>query len=149
MGKVELEAPKFCEWQLPSATSFIPHALVFPSIWLVLAPINANLGWILGLLFTVLSFVIRLAKSKRIVVTESHLQVGKASIPRNLLGEVTVIGKAEQFAQRGPELHSRAFVALKGLPGLVKVCVNDETDPTPYWLVSTRNPEGLRESLNG
>ena len=149
MGKVVLQAPKFIEWQLPSAASFMPHTLIFPSIWLVLAPIDANLGLTLGLMLTALSFVVRFAKSKRIIVTDTVLQVGKASIPRIYLGEAIVIEKTEQFAHKGPELDSRAFLALKGLPGLVKVYVNDEKDPTPYWLISTRNPEELSDALNG
>jgi hypothetical protein len=147
MVKVEVQSPKFNEWQLPSAASFIPHSIIFPSIWLVLAPIDANLGLFLGLFLTVFSFVIRFAMSKKIRVTETHLQVGKAQIPRKYLGEVHVIAKAEQFAQKGPSLDSRAYLALKGLPGLVKVYVTDKSDPTPYWLISTRKPELLQQAL--
>lgn len=147
MGKVEVEAPIFSEWQLPSAGSFVPHALVFPSIWLVLAPINADLGLFLGLLLTIASLVIRFAQAKRITVTDTQFYVGKASIPRKLLGEVQMVANADQFAQKGPQLDSRAYLALKGLPGLVKVFVVDESDPTPYWLVSTRNPEQLQQAL--
>ena len=94
-----------------------------------------------------IGLVIRFAQSKRITVTDTQFYVGKASIPRKLLGEVQMVAKADQFAQKGPQLDSRAYLALKGLPGLVKVFVVDESDPTPYWLVSTRNPEQLQQAL--
>ena len=73
--------------------------------------------------------------------------VGKAHIPREVLGQVTVIEKPEQFAERGPKLHARAYVALKALDGLVKIENTDAADPTPYILVSTRRPEQLRQAL--
>ncbi len=73
--------------------------------------------------------------------------VGKARIPREVVGQVTVIEKSEQFAEKGPKLHARAYVALKALDGLVKIENTDTADPTPYILVSTRRPEQLRQAL--
>jgi len=67
--------------------------MVFPSFWLVFAPLNADLGLILGVLATVFSVWIRFALSKRIVVTKRELMVGKARIPSEVLGRVTVIEK--------------------------------------------------------
>lgn len=122
--------------------------MVFPSFWLVLAPINADLGLILGILASALSVWIRFAMSKRIIVGEKYLHIGKAAIPRNVLGQATVIAQSEQFSERGPRLDARAFVALKALSGLVKVQVEDSNDPTPYILISTRRPTQLAEALN-
>ena len=121
--------------------------MVFPSFWLVFAPLNADLGLRLGVLATVFSVWIRFALSKRIVVTKRELIVGKARIPRKVLGQVTVIEKSEQFAEKGPKLDARAYVALKALDGLVKIENTDAADPTPYILVSTRRPEQLRQAL--
>ena len=113
MGKDQSEKPIFQEWQLPSSVSFIPHTLVFPSIWLVLAPINAELGLFLGVSLTILSIAIRLATSKRIRVTATVLEVGAASIPRIHLGSAEVVIESEQFSEKGPKLKARAFLALK------------------------------------
>lgn len=121
--------------------------MVFPSFWLVFAPLNADFGLILGIFATVFSVWIRFALSKRIVVTSRELNVGKARIPREILGKVTVVEKSQQFAEKGPKLDARAFVALKALDGLVKIANTDATDPTPYILVSTRRPEQLRQAL--
>jgi hypothetical protein len=122
--------------------------MVFPSFWLVLAPLNEDLGLVLGILATALSVWIRFAISKRILVSKDSLQIGKAIIPRSALGQAIAIDKSEQFSERGPRLDARAFVALKALSGLVKVQVEDSNDPTPYILISTRRPTQLAEALN-
>ncbi len=121
--------------------------MVFPSFWLVFAPLNADFGLILGIFATVFSVWIRFSLSKRIVLTDQELIVGKARIPRDVLGKVTVIEKSDQFAEKGPKLDARAYVALKALNGLVKIENTDAADPTPYILVSTRKPEQLRQAL--
>ena len=121
--------------------------MVFPSFWLVFAPLNADFGLILGIFATVFSVWIRFALSKRIVLTDQELIVGKARIPRDVLGKVTVIEKSDQFAEKGPKLDARAYVALKALNGLVKIENTDAADPTPYILVSTRKPEQLRQAV--
>lgn len=121
--------------------------MVFPSFWLVFAPLNADFGLMLGIFATVFSVWIRFALSKRIVVTNQELVVGKARIPRDVLGKVTVIEKSEQFAEKGPKLNARAYVVLKALDGLVKIENTDAADSTPYILVSTRRPEQLRQAL--
>lgn len=147
MKETQPDKPLFSEWQLPRVATFIPHLMVFPSFWLVFAPLNADFGLISGLLATLFSVWIRFALSKKIVVTSRELIVGKARIPREILGKVTVIEKSQQFSEKGPKLDARAYVALKALDGLVKIENTDATDPTPYILVSTRRPEQLRQSL--
>lgn len=121
--------------------------MVFPSFWLVLAPINADLGLVLGIAATALSIWIRFAMSKKITVSEDFLQIGKAAIPRSVLGQAIAIIPSEQFNERGPRLDARAFVALKALGGLVKVEIVDSNDPTPYILISTRKPTQFVEAL--
>jgi hypothetical protein len=148
MSNPRPDAAIYQEWQLPRAATFIPHLMVFPSFWLVLAPLNEDLGLVLGILATALSVWIRFAISKRILVSKDSLQIGKAIIPRSALGQAIAIDKSEQFSERGPRLDARAFVALKALSGLVKVQVEDSNDPTPYILISTRRPTQLAEALN-
>lgn len=138
----------FKEWQLPNVTSFLPNLLFAPAVWLVFAPLNQTVGTIGGLTLTALSIGLRLAVAKRIIVTRDALQIGSADIPRSVLGAAESISAENQFAERGPLLDSRSFLALKGgLPGLVKVQVIDENDETPYLLISTRRAEELISSL--
>lgn len=139
----------FSEWQLPNPTSFLPNLLFAPAIWLVFAPINQTVGTLTGVTLTLASIALRFLVAKKITVSNGTLKIGKADIPRVALGRAETIESADQFAERGYKLDSRAFLALKsGLPGLVKIEVTDETDPTPYLLVATRKPEELVKALN-
>jgi hypothetical protein len=148
MNKPQIETPIYKEWQIAKISSFAPHLLVFPSIWLVFAPINSDFGLWFGIFATALSIALRLALAKRITVTATYLQIGKATIPRVFLGPVEVIEAERHFSEKGSSLDTRAFLALKGLPGLLKITNTDPQDPTPYILVSTRRPRELQRALN-
>lgn len=138
----------YSEWQLPRANSFLPVLLLIPAIWIVAAPFNASLGLVFGVLAAVATTIIKITNAKRIAVTKNDIVLGSAKIPRKVLGEVEIIENKDQFANRGPALDSRAFVFIKyGLPGMVKIAVNDKADPTPYLLISTRRPEALAAAL--
>ena len=46
--------------------------------------------------------------------------------------------------ERGQRLDARAWLLIRGwIKPVVKVPVADLDDPTPYWLLSTRNPDQL------
>jgi hypothetical protein len=139
----------FSEWQLPNPTSFLPNLLFAPAIWLVFAPIDQTIGTFAGITLTIATIALRFLVAKIIIVSSQTLSIGKADIPRAALGHSEAIDGAEQFAERGSRLDARAFLALKsGLPGLVKITVIDQTDPTPYLLVATRKPDQLIKALS-
>lgn len=143
------ETVLFKEWQLPNPTSFLPNFLFAPAIWLVFAPINEVVGTVAGIALTVSTIALRFFIAKRIVVTANTLSIGRADVPRTALGVAMAIESEDQFAERGSKLDARAFLALKsGLPGLVKIEVSDEADPTPYILVATRKPDELVQVLS-
>jgi hypothetical protein len=49
----------------------------------------------------------------------------------------------------GPYADPEAFVVQRPwISGAVQVRVADDADPTPYWLISTRNPERLAAALS-
>jgi hypothetical protein len=49
---------------------------------------------------------------------------------------------------RGPGINPLAFLALRfWVKGGIKITLKDPKDPTPYWLVSTKNPEKLRKAI--
>lgn len=139
----------FSEWQYPRVASFLPLILLIPAVWLVGAPFNTNVGALVGLLIAAIATLMKLSNSKHIKVYEDSLQLGPAIIPRQFLGEISVISKSEQFYERGARLDARAFVFIKyGLPEMLKIQLTDPDDPTPYLLISTRNAAGLRAALS-
>jgi Protein of unknown function (DUF3093) len=141
--------PRFSEWQLPNFSSFLPHLLIAPAIWMTLAPFNPDLGLIVGLLLTAATVALRFAVARRIIVTETSLLLGKATLPLEFIGKVESIPKEEQFFARGALADPRAFFQLKsGLPDLVRIQITDPSDPTPYALVSCRKASEFIAALD-
>jgi hypothetical protein len=79
-----------------------------------------------------------------IAVDGDGVTAGRARLPLTALGPAEALtGEAARTA-RGPGLDPRAYLAIRGyVPGVVRIGVDDDADPTPYWLVSTRRPERL------
>ena len=122
----------------------MPLALILPTFWLTLAPINAPIGIALGVLVTFVVVAAMLGTSARIRVSGTQLTVGSAQINLKFIGNAEIVPFAPRFAQRVPNLDPRAFLKLQGSrKGLLKLEILDKADPTPYWVFSTRNPELL------
>jgi hypothetical protein len=80
----------------------------------------------------------------RIAVDGTQLVVGKARLPLWAVGEAVALTDEAARVARGPELDPDAYVVLRGyVDGVVRVRVDDEADPVPYWLMSTRRPARL------
>lgn len=81
-------------------------------------------------------------------VEDGELHVGPAHVPLRHLGQLTTIAPKNKRPALGPELDPAAFVLhLPWIGPAVRVELTDPADPTPYWLFSLRNPEGLAEQL--
>ena len=64
------------------------------------------------------------------------------------LGRVRVLDRERMEALRGVEADVRAYLCQRGwVPGGVVVEVVDPEDPVPYWLISSRKPQGLAAAL--
>jgi hypothetical protein len=140
--------PKFRERLTPSWSLFLAALIALPSFYLVFLPINESVGLVSGLLVTFAIWAAMFLSSPVIQVSEGQLTVEKAHIPLNLLGEAKAIEPSLAFEERGPRLDSRAYVRFQvGVSSLVRVEIRDTSDPTPYWLISTRRPLELIEAL--
>ncbi|MCH7232646.1 DUF3093 domain-containing protein [Glycomyces sp. L485] len=79
---------------------------------------------------------------------ETWLHVDDAKLPASAVAEVQVLDPVAFSDALGAALHPLAFVVQR--PWIrrgVRIVLDDPEDPTPYWVVSSRNPEGLREAL--
>lgn len=84
----------------------------------------------------------------RIAVGGDGVSVGRARLPLTALGPAEALTGDAARTARGPGLDPRAYLAIRGyVPGVVRIGVDDDADPTPYWLVSTRHPERLLAEL--
>jgi hypothetical protein len=86
--------------------------------------------------------------SALVAVAGGELVAGNARIPLSLLGEVDVLDRSEFTALRGPRADVRAYLCQRSwIPRGVRVTVVDPHDPTPYWLVSSREPTKLAAAV--
>lgn len=133
---------------LPSVANLALPILLFPSVWAVMLPIDAPLAIPVAALLTISFVALIVLSSPVILVSDTQLSARGATINRDLLGKATVVPKNQQVNELGINLNARAWLSIQAsVKGLVKVEIVDPNDPTPYWLISTRNPEKLRQLL--
>ncbi|MBM6592253.1 DUF3093 domain-containing protein [Brevibacterium sp. RIT 803] len=83
-----------------------------------------------------------------IIVTERQLFVGDAHIDRRYVTDATGYDSEDARTARGTGLDARAFLMLRPWAKCaVRIDIHDESDPTPYWLVSSKRPMELAAAL--
>ncbi|MBG6108020.1 DUF3093 domain-containing protein [Frigoribacterium sp. CG_9.8] len=132
----------------PSHWVFLATALVVPASLLVFLPINLLAGAIVALVLYAMVVLVLVATSPVIEVSRGELIAGRARVSVHLIGTVTVFRGEEATLQRGRLLDARAWLLIRGwVSPVAKIEVTDETDPTPYWIVSTRTPDALAAAI--
>ena len=132
----------------PAPWLFISTALVIPASLLVFLPINTTVGVVVAIVLYLGCVGLLLLGSPVVEVTATHFVAGKARLPLGLVGAVEGFTGDAARLERGQNLDARAYLVIRGwVDPVVKVGVDDEADPAPYWLVSTRNPSSLAEAL--
>ena len=127
---------------------FVITALVIPASLLVFLPINMTVGVICAAVLYAACVILLVIGSPRIEVTDAMLVAGRASLPLPNIGNAQGFTGTDATAQRGPKLDARAWLVIRGwISPVVRIDVNDDSDPTPYWLVSTRHPADLVAAL--
>lgn len=86
----------------------------------------------------------------RVVSTgaEVELWAGEAHLPASVVIRSAALPRSAKSAALGRQLDPAAYVLHRNWVGpLALVVLDDPDDPTPYWLVSCRNPELLLAAL--
>ena len=97
---------------------------------------------------TLLLIVIAVKSKSEVLVAGGELIVGGAHIDLKYLGEVKSLNRDEMRLLRTRDADPAAFLAIKfWISTGVKITLNDQRDPTPYWLVSCRKMEELKSTL--
>ena len=128
----------------PSPWVFVATALVIPASLLVFLPINQLAGAIVAVVLYAAIVIVLLATSPLIEVVAGELIAGRARVPVDLISAVSAYTGDEATLQRGRLLDARAWLLIRGwVSPVVKIELSDESDPTPYWIISTRSPDAL------
>jgi hypothetical protein len=84
----------------------------------------------------------------RVEVADGWLQAGRARISGEFLAGAEPLDPDATRRVAGPEANARAYLLLRPyLKRAVRVTVRDDRDPTPYWLVGSRDPEHLAAAI--
>lgn len=123
---------------------YLTTALVIPASLLVFLPINFTAGVIVAIALYAGCVGVLIATSPVIEVSSEQLTAGRARLPIAFIGEVTGHSGEEATLQRGQKLDARAWLMIRGwVSPVLRIELTDAKDPTPYWLVSTRQPAAM------
>ena len=115
------------------------------SLWAALGNTPAQISFAL---LTVWIVILYFRTALTITVDEKFLNVGKARIEHQYIGEVSALTTAQLKLARTRDADPSAFLAIRFWSGkAIKVEVKDARDATPYWLISSKNPKRLVEAL--
>lgn len=115
------------------------------SVWAGLGNLSA---WIALTITLALTYFFYHFTALQITVTDDELLVARARIERKFLGKMQPLSVAEMQHLRGAGINPYAFMALRfWIKTGVKIEITDPRDPTPYWLISTKQPEKLIAAL--
>jgi hypothetical protein len=132
----------------PAPWLFISTALVIPASLLVFLPINQTVGIIVAIVLYLGIVALLIFATPAIEVTDREFIAGKARLPIEVVGDVAAFSSDEARLERGQRLDARAWLLIRGwIDPVVRIDLIDVTDPTPYWLVSTRRPAAVIDAL--
>ena len=122
------------------ATLWLAMVVAMPAAW----------AWSLtAAILALLALAFGAYGSARITVAQGRLQAGRARIDVGYLGRAEALDPEAARRAAGVEADARAYLLLRPyLKRAVRVEIVDPADPTPYWLISTRHPDGLAAALN-
>lgn len=81
-------------------------------------------------------------------VRDDRFEVDDARLPLECVGAVETLRGNRLRDALSAQLHPLAFVVQRPwVRTAVRLEVVDAADPTPYWVISTRHPEKLRDAL--
>ncbi|GAA0923220.1 DUF3093 domain-containing protein [Pseudonocardia zijingensis] len=84
----------------------------------------------------------------RVRVADGVLHAGEARLPLRYVGQVDVVRREDKQQALGPDLDPAANLVHRAWIGpVVRIEVTDPADDTPYWIVSTRDPDALVAAL--
>jgi hypothetical protein len=140
--------PIYRERLWPAPWVFIATALVVPASLLVFLPISTIAGIICAIVLYSAIVITLLLTTPTIEITADVFAAGRARLPLIAVSSAEAFEGVDAIAQRGTALDARAWLLLRGwIPGVVRVQLDDPSDPTPYWLVSSRQPRKLAAAL--
>lgn len=137
--------------RLTAPPSWWVAALLFGGIcgWIMVVAANPTWGLVTAVVATAAAgALVRAYGGLTIRAGVDGLHVGDAFLPIEAIGEAVALDRVALRASLGPDADARAWLRTRPyIDTGVRVTVDDSSDPTPYWLISARNPEAVVAAL--
>lgn len=102
----------------------------------------------IGAIVVIAGGMLLFAGAARVTVEAGALVAGRARLPLEYAGEITVLDRPALRQLLGPRADPAAYVLVRSwVPGGIRMQIVDPADPTPYWLVSSRRPKALAAAI--
>jgi len=125
---------------------WVAGGVLVAGVWLVLVVAVPAWAALLGAVLTaaVVGSTLVWVGSVHVGVRDGEVVAGRAHVPLRHCGPVTPLDAYQARRLRGPDADANAFLLLRPyVATAVRVEITDPADPTPYWLVSARDPQRL------
>ncbi|MHA2789131.1 DUF3093 domain-containing protein [Corynebacterium sp. S7] len=108
--------------------------------------------WLVGTLVVGAWVLVWLSKTTLTVEQDADgtrwLLADKANLPDSVVARSMVVPESAKRNALGRQLDPAAFVISHGwVKELALIVLDDPEDPTPYWLLSSKNPQKLLEAF--
>lgn len=144
-----MEPMTYRERLWPAPWIFLATALVIPASLLVFLPISPAAGWIVAFALYGAIVLILLLTTPTVEVADGELHAGRARLPLSVVASVRAARGADAVHERGVGLHADAWLLIRGwVPDVVRVELDDPSDPTPYWIISSRHADALAAAIS-
>ncbi len=131
---------------------WVQGTMLIATFWLAVIVAVNDAPWIAWAVtaaaLALLTSLFRSIGSARVVVADGLLTAGRARIELHHLGAPEPLDADQARRAAGVDADARAYLLLRPyLDRAVRVPVLDPADPTPYWLIGTRDPDAFAAAL--
>lgn len=111
-------------------------------------PLGPTAGLVSFAVVMVLAALLLLGTAPLVVVDDLVLRAGRARLPLRYAGRIAPLTTDQTREVRGRRADPAAYLCTRGwISRSVLVEVEDDDDPHPYWLISTRHGDRLAPIL--
>ncbi len=129
---------------LPSVGTWVVLALLGAVLGVVLVPLSTTLALVVGLVGIAAMCVLGALMSPIVEVSGGRLIAGRAQIEVEVLEEPELLLGEDWTRVMGTGFEPLAHHCTRGwIRSGVRVPLDDDDDPTPAWVVSSRRPQDL------
>ena len=136
--------PEYSERLSPAWWLILAVFLVVPTSVLIFLPLSLLVGVVTGVVLWLGMVGLLWWQSPTVSLGAEGFRAGRARVEWEHVERVSEVDADSARSEKGVNLDARAWLVLRPwIAPAVKVVLNDPQDPTPYWLVSTRNPAAV------